>query len=152
MKRYILTLLVAIVALASQAQNAVVKGQVISAFDQEPAIGVTVKVKGTASGTVTDFNGNYTIQADRNATLVFSAIGYKTVEEAKEIRVYDYLRDNYKGDCEFPSWQAVSQKRKELHAQGSIDQEMKDAFAKKLEEQPVHVAQMATMPVSQAMS
>lgn len=82
MKRYILTLLVAIVALASQAQNIVVKGQVISSFDQEPAIGVTVKVKGTASGTVTDFNGNYTIQTDRNATLVFSAIGYKTVEEA----------------------------------------------------------------------
>ena len=74
------------------------------------------------------------------------------VEEAKEIRVYGYLRDNYKGDCEFPSWQAVSQKRKELHAQGAIDQEMKDSFAKKLEEQPVHVAQMATMPVSQAMS
>jgi len=74
------------------------------------------------------------------------------VEESKEIRVYNYLKDNYQGDCDFPSWQAVSGKRKELHAQNITDQEMKDSFAKKLAEQSAHVAQMAVMPAAKVMS
>ena len=42
--------------------------------------GVTVQVKGTTTGTVTDGAGAYTIQADENATLVFSSIGYTRIE------------------------------------------------------------------------
>ena len=81
MKRYILTILTVMMALAIQAQNVKVKGTVISANDNEPLIGATVKVKGTGTGAVTDIDGNYTITVDRNATLVFSMIGYSTVEE-----------------------------------------------------------------------
>ena len=81
MKRYILTMLIAVVALVANAQEVTVKGTVISAADNEPMIGATVKVKGTGTGTVTDFDGNYTIKVDKNATLVFSMIGYKAVEE-----------------------------------------------------------------------
>ncbi|WP_460973837.1 SusC/RagA family TonB-linked outer membrane protein [Spirosoma migulaei] len=44
--------------------------------------GVTVQVKGTTTGTVTDGTGTYTIQADDNATLVFSSIGYQKIEIA----------------------------------------------------------------------
>ncbi|CAN5364369.1 TonB-dependent receptor [soil metagenome] len=44
--------------------------------------GVTVQVKGTNTGTVTDATGNYIIQADENATLVFSSIGFTKVELA----------------------------------------------------------------------
>lgn len=44
----------------------------------EPVIGVTVVVKGTSTGTVTDIDGNFTIQAEQGATLEFSFIGYKT--------------------------------------------------------------------------
>ncbi|WP_273215223.1 SusC/RagA family TonB-linked outer membrane protein [Runella zeae] len=43
--------------------------------------GVTVKVKGTATGTLTDVEGKYSITADENATLTFSFIGFNTVEE-----------------------------------------------------------------------
>lgn len=46
----------------------------------EPVIGATVKVKNQASGTVTDFDGNYSIEAAKGSTLVFSYIGYKAVE------------------------------------------------------------------------
>ncbi|MDT7829674.1 SusC/RagA family TonB-linked outer membrane protein [Pricia sp. S334] len=44
--------------------------------------GVNILVKGTTSGTQTDFDGNYTIQADEGQTLVFSYIGFKTTEQA----------------------------------------------------------------------
>ena len=42
--------------------------------------GVTVVVKGTSTGTLTDAAGKYTIQAAGNATLVFSFVGYLTQE------------------------------------------------------------------------
>ena len=44
----------------------------------EPIIGASVKVQGTKTGAVTDFNGNFSVQADANATLVVSYIGYTT--------------------------------------------------------------------------
>lgn len=44
--------------------------------------GASVRVKGTSIGTVTDVNGNYTIDApDANAVLVFNFIGYTTKEQ-----------------------------------------------------------------------
>ena len=82
MKRYVLTMLIAVFALALNAQNITVKGNVTEKSTNEALIGATVKVKGTGHGTVTDFNGDYTISVDKNATLVFSSIGYKTVEKA----------------------------------------------------------------------
>lgn len=43
--------------------------------------GVSVQVKGTTNGTSTDFDGKYSINvSDQNAVLVFSSIGYKTLE------------------------------------------------------------------------
>ena len=80
MKRYILTFVVALLALIANAQKVTVTGQVTSSLDKEPLIGVTVLIKGTGTGAVTDFDGNYTIQAEKNSTLVFSMIGYKTKE------------------------------------------------------------------------
>jgi len=44
-----------------------------------PLPGANVLVKNTTNGTQTDFDGNYTITADSDATLVFSYIGYKSV-------------------------------------------------------------------------
>lgn len=75
MKRYILTFVVALFALIANAQKVTVTGQVISSLDKEPLIGVTVLIKGTGTGSVTDFDGNYIIQAEKNSTLVFSMIG-----------------------------------------------------------------------------
>jgi hypothetical protein len=63
-------------ALVSHAQLSIT-GRVTVATDNQPAIGVTVMVQGTTTGTVTDFDGNYAITVpDRNAVLVFSYTGY----------------------------------------------------------------------------
>ena len=40
--------------------------------------GVNIIIKGTATGTQTDFDGKYSIQAEAGDVLVFSYIGYKT--------------------------------------------------------------------------
>lgn len=46
----------------------------------EPIIGATVVEKGTTNGTVTDFDGNYTLELSENGTLAVSYIGYKSQE------------------------------------------------------------------------
>lgn len=49
---------------------------------KEPLIGVNVTVAGSKSGTITDFDGKYSLQVDNaKSVLVFSYIGYKTVEK-----------------------------------------------------------------------
>ena len=55
-----------------------ISGTVLSATDNEPLIGATVQVEGTQSGTITDFEGNFTIEANEGQTLVVSYIGYVT--------------------------------------------------------------------------
>lgn len=57
-----------------------VKGTVIDADGAEPMIGVSVLVKGTTNGTVTDFDGNFEMNVPDKATLQLSYIGYKTIE------------------------------------------------------------------------
>lgn len=56
-----------------------VKG-VIADVNGEPLIGATVKVKGTQIATVTDFDGNYSIEAPEGSTLEVSYIGFNTQE------------------------------------------------------------------------
>ncbi|WP_031526160.1 SusC/RagA family TonB-linked outer membrane protein [Dyadobacter crusticola] len=64
----------------AHAQNTV-KGRIKD--EQGQALpGVSVVVKGTTAGTVTDNEGNYSVNAERNSTLVFSFIGYLTQEVA----------------------------------------------------------------------
>ena len=55
-----------------------ITGRVTSAADNEPLIGATVQVEGAQGGTITDFDGNYTIKANDGQTLVFTYIGYVT--------------------------------------------------------------------------
>ncbi|WP_298238585.1 SusC/RagA family TonB-linked outer membrane protein [uncultured Algibacter sp.] len=45
-----------------------------------PLIGANVLVKGTSTGTVTDFDGNFSLTADTNATLMISYVGYVSQE------------------------------------------------------------------------
>ena len=61
------------------AQEMTVRG-VVSATTGESVIGVGVMIKGTATGVTTDLDGRYELSAPKNATLVFSSIGYKTLE------------------------------------------------------------------------
>ena len=57
-----------------------VKGTVIDADAVEPLIGVSVLVKGTTQGTITDFDGNFELTVPDKATLQLSYMGYKTIE------------------------------------------------------------------------
>jgi TonB-linked SusC/RagA family outer membrane protein len=71
----ILTLLLAFVVQLTFAQEKTISGTV-SDGSGLPLPGTTVLVKGTTSGTSTDFDGKYSIQAAPGSTLVFSFVGY----------------------------------------------------------------------------
>lgn len=59
-----------------------VTGQIISADDNQPVIGVSIIEKGTTNGVITDVDGNYSIMVTKSpASLQFSYIGMKTVEK-----------------------------------------------------------------------
>jgi len=65
---------------AAQAQDIKITGKVTGGSSPAPIPGVTITVKGTARGTVTNPDGTYTISAPANATLVASFIGFSSKE------------------------------------------------------------------------
>lgn len=81
MKQTILTLLLLFGTLTLSAQGLQIKGVVTSADDGQPLPGVSVVVKGTTMGTMTDSNGYYAFtNVPANSTLVFSFVGMRTQE------------------------------------------------------------------------
>jgi len=83
MKRKIIFLTVLLlfgVYFVSAQQNLSVSGVVTDASDGTPLIGVSVLVKGTAKGTITDVSGKYTLNAAQGSKLVFSFIGMEKQE------------------------------------------------------------------------
>ncbi len=64
------------------AQQQEVTGTVTVASDGMPLPGVNVLVKGTNDGTVTDMDGNYAIEVDEDAVLVFSSLGFERQEQS----------------------------------------------------------------------
>ena len=78
-------------ALDVQAQQDYWKGQVKDAVSGEPMIGVSVRVKGTGSGTITDFDGNFTLDVPSDGKqLVISYIGMKSQEVAATSNAVSY--------------------------------------------------------------
>ncbi|WP_020530356.1 TonB-dependent receptor [Flexithrix dorotheae] len=65
-----------------EVKQVVIKGTVTSEEDGEPLPGVSIIVKGTTSGTTTDLDGKYTINAPEGSTLVYSYIGFQEYEVA----------------------------------------------------------------------
>ena len=63
-------------AAEAPAPNITVKGQVVDDMG-EPLTGATIKVKGTATGTITDLDGNFELSVDPNATLEVSYVGFQ---------------------------------------------------------------------------
>lgn len=85
---YLLFCLILGIGMAT-AQTTKVTGTVISADDNEPIIGASIVVKGTMVGTVTDFDGAFSLDVPSSAkTLVVSYVGMKT----QEIEVKSNLR------------------------------------------------------------
>ncbi|WP_339878901.1 TonB-dependent receptor [uncultured Algoriphagus sp.] len=83
MKKTLLSLLLGLLVIVTGfAQSKTVTGKLISAEDPEGLIGVSVLVKGTTIGVVSDIDGTYSIEVPEGSqTLVFSYIGYSSVEE-----------------------------------------------------------------------
>ena len=61
-----------------------------------PVIGATVMEKGTSNGTVTDFDGNFTLKVEAGKTLVFSYIGYDAVEAPAKNGMAVTMKENAK--------------------------------------------------------
>ena len=57
-----------------------ITGKVVGATDSLPLTGVTVAVKATSRGTTTDDNGNFTIEASKGETIIFTYLGYQDQE------------------------------------------------------------------------
>jgi TonB-linked SusC/RagA family outer membrane protein len=76
----------AMIGLSAFAQDIQITGKVTSAEDGSALPGVSVGVKDTPNGTITNINGEYTLTAPANAILVFSFIGMETQEVAVEGR------------------------------------------------------------------
>ena len=82
LQRFSLGFLIAVVCfpVLANAQDRIVTGTVTSADDNQTVPGVNIIVKGTTNGTATDANGKYTISVGPDAILIFTGVGFSTVE------------------------------------------------------------------------
>jgi TonB-linked SusC/RagA family outer membrane protein len=76
-------ILLCLIVMPAMAQNVSVTGKVTDAKDGSPIPGVSILLKGTSTGTVTDASGNFKISAPATGTLVITYIGY----DRREVRV-----------------------------------------------------------------
>ncbi|MFW6289318.1 MAG: SusC/RagA family TonB-linked outer membrane protein [Mariniphaga sp.] len=65
-----------LIATSIDAQQLAVAGTVTDAETGEPLPGVTIAVQGTSRGTITNFDGQYTLETETGETLIFSFVGY----------------------------------------------------------------------------
>src|SRR5690606_1859601 len=84
MKKILLGMVLSLAtALSLMAQTRAITGRVTSAEEPEGIPGVSVIIKGSTLGAITDLDGRFSLQAPSNAeTLVFSFVGYMTKEVA----------------------------------------------------------------------
>lgn len=80
LKCCVVLLLSIAIHLQAFSQQLTISGKVTDKNDGSPLPGVSVIVKGTTAGTITNANGIYTINAQRKSTLVFSFLGYETLQ------------------------------------------------------------------------
>lgn len=80
MKRILTISAMVIMALGMWAQSMTVTGVVMAQDEPDPVIGANVMVKGTTVGTITDFDGNFELQAKVGDVLQVSFMGYKPAE------------------------------------------------------------------------
>ena len=66
------------VCVVVQAQSLQVSGTVVSKSDGEPVIGATILEQGTTNGTITDFDGKFSLTVKQGAEISISYIGFKS--------------------------------------------------------------------------
>lgn len=101
MKKSLLIMLLFFIALSFkvEAQQRVITGTITSGSDKEPIPGANVQIKGTTVGSITDLDGNFSINVPSdNSILVFSYIGYLTQEitVGSRTRIDVVLREDVK--------------------------------------------------------
>ncbi len=77
-KKLFLTFLMALCCAAMIHAQTTASGVVTDAATGEPIIGASVLEEGTTNGTITDFDGNFTLSVANDAMVVISYVGYKT--------------------------------------------------------------------------
>lgn len=90
MKTCLLRLILAFLICLPQlvmAQNINVSGKVVDSDNGEPLIGANIILKGTSTGTVTDLDGNFTLDVEKSSTLVVSFTGYESTEVVVETAI-----------------------------------------------------------------
>ena len=75
------------------AQQIVVKG-IVKDTTGEPIIGANVIVKGTTNGTITDFDGNFLLNANKSDIIIISFIGYRSQEAQAAASMNIILKDD----------------------------------------------------------
>ncbi len=77
----LIAVLCALFTISSYAQEMTVAGRVTESENGEPIPGVSVRVQSKSNrGTLTDLEGNYTLKMPGDETLIFSAVGFSTIE------------------------------------------------------------------------
>ncbi len=79
-KVFILLISLFLVSAYGQESKVEIKGTVTEAATGNFIPGATILEKGTTNGVISDFDGNFTLEANSNATLVVSFVGYKSLE------------------------------------------------------------------------
>lgn len=81
LKKLPVIMLFMVSSLFAMGQDITITGTITDGRDGSPMIGVTILQKGTTNGTTTDLSGAYNLKAPKDAILVFSFIGYETIEQ-----------------------------------------------------------------------
>jgi len=105
----------------------------------ESVIGATVKEKGTSNGTVTDFDGNFTLKVNEGAILVISYIGYQTQEAPAQQGMKVTLKDDSELLKEVVVTGYTTQRKADLT--GAISTVSVDEIAKQNENNPMKALQ-----------
>ncbi|WP_299224207.1 carboxypeptidase-like regulatory domain-containing protein [uncultured Psychroserpens sp.] len=90
---------------ASILKEKVISGTVISEYDGLPLPGVNIVIKGTTTGTQTDFDGNYKLKVKSGQVLEFSFLGFETKEmrilQSRNNKLNVALEEDLMGDVVF---------------------------------------------------
>ena len=115
-----------------------ISGTVVDATG-ESVIGATVKEKGTSNGTITDFDGNFTIKVNEGAILVISYIGYQT----QEVPAQQGMKVTLKDDSELLKEVVVTgyTTQRKVDLTGAISTVSVDEIAKQNENNPMKALQ-----------
>ena len=137
LKKLFLSFVLLSVSMLMYAQTEI-KGTVVDAKG-ETVIGATVMEKGTSNGTITDFDGNFTIKVKEGAILVFTYIGYQTAELPAQQDMKVTMKDDAEVLQEVVVTGYTTQRKADLT--GAISTVSVDEMAKQNENNPMKALQ-----------